>query len=123
MLQMHNRIVELVRSVARLLGNWPRRHVLRATGEPVELLEVRDDGIVRRLLVELRGGRRIEVVEDELTSVLAFNAVTAGACIAVALAGLAAGGTLGLERGERLLADVAACARAVNDLEAQGRTP
>jgi hypothetical protein len=123
MRSMPNRIVELVRRAARLLGTWPRRHVLRATGEPVDLLEVRDDSAGRHLLVELRGGRRIEVGEDELSSVLAFNATTAGACVAVALAGLAAGGTLGLERGERLLADVAACARAVNDLESQGETP
>lgn len=120
---MQNWIGELVRGIARLLAAWPRRHVLRQTGEPVDLLELRDQDGQRRCLVELRGGRRIEVAEGELSSVLAFNAVTVGACAAVALAGLAAGGAVGLKQGERLLADVAACAQAAHDLASQDETP
>lgn len=113
---MPKRLVQIIRSAARLLAAWPRRHVLSQTGEPVELLEMIDENGRRRCLVELRGGRRIEVAESELSSELALNAVTLGACVAVALAGIAAGGTLGLGRADQLLADVAACAQAVHGL-------
>ena len=41
--------------LVRRLDAWPRRLVLRATGEPVELLELHDSAGRRRCLVELRG--------------------------------------------------------------------
>ena len=113
---MANPTLSLLRSLARTLAAWPRRHVLRDTGEPVDLLAVREADGQRRCLVELRGGRRLEVAEAELTSQLAFNGLAAAICAAVALAGLAAGGAAGLSRAERLLAEVASCAQAAGAL-------
>jgi hypothetical protein len=98
--------------LVRRLRAWPRRLVLRATGEPVELIALHELDGRRRCLVELAGGRRIEVLERELESRLAGNGLAAAACLGLAVAGLVAGAALA-ERGQRALADVAACARAL----------
>jgi hypothetical protein len=119
---MSNQMLSLLRSLARALAAWPRRHVLRDTGEPVDLLAVRDDDGRRFCLVELRGGRRIEVAEAELTSQLALNGLAVAICTAVALAGLAAGGAVGLSRAERILVDVASCAQAAGALNREDST-
>lgn len=97
----------------RRLRSWPKRLVLRETGEPVELIELQEIGGRRRCLVELRGGRRVTVSEAELDSELAMRGLAVAVCAGLALAGVLVGGSLGLGQDEGLMADVAACAQAV----------
>ncbi|HMR30808.1 MAG TPA: hypothetical protein PKA13_14360 [Geminicoccaceae bacterium] len=97
----------------RRLRSWPRRLVLRETGEPVVLIELHDSAGRRRCLVELRGGRRVMVTEAELDSELAMRGVAVAVCVGLALAGVLVGGSLGLGQDEGPMADLAACAQAV----------
>ncbi len=95
--------------LVRRLRAWPQRHVLRATGEIVEILELQDRDGRQRCLVELRGGRQIMVTEAELGSELAMRSVAMAVCSALALAGILVGSSLGMARGDGLIADVATC--------------
>jgi hypothetical protein len=90
-------LLRMIERLIRRLRAWPRRLVLRATGEPVELIALHELDGRRRCVVELRGGRRIEVLERELESRFAAHVVAAAAVIGLALA---AGGALA-ERGGR----------------------
>jgi hypothetical protein len=92
--------------LVRRLRAWPRQLVLKATGESVELIALHDLDGRRRCVVELTGGRRIEVLERELEWRLAAHAVAAAALIGLAAAGLLAGSALA-QRGERAAAEAA----------------
>lgn len=110
---MNPRLAALLDSVIRLLRRWPRRMILRETGQPVELLEIHDSAGRRRCLVELRSGRRVMVGEAELGSELAMRGLAVVACGGLALAGALVAGSLGMAQGGGLMADVAVCAQAV----------
>jgi hypothetical protein len=55
-------------SRARLRLLWPRRFVLRASGEPVDILHLTENAEGRRCLVELEDGRLRELDVEELDS-------------------------------------------------------
>lgn len=97
----------------RRLRRWPKRLVLRETGETVELVEVHESDGRRRCLVELRGGRRVMVNEAELDSELAMRGLAVAACAGLALAGILVGGSIELGQDDGLMADIATCAQAV----------
>ncbi len=58
----------LGRALRRLAGRWPRRLVLRHSGEPVALLHLEDGPEGRRCLVEEPTGALHLVRPDELES-------------------------------------------------------
>ncbi|MFO1069810.1 MAG: hypothetical protein U1E14_14935 [Geminicoccaceae bacterium] len=103
-------LMGLLDGLTRVLARWPRRMVLKASGERVELLEVVETDGRRRCKVEFADGRITEVAEAELDSRLAGNAVAGVAAIVIAIAGVVAGGSGSLDGAEKILEDIAACA-------------
>jgi hypothetical protein len=110
------RLFVVLEDFVRRLRAWPRRLVLRATGERVELLELHETGGRRRCLVELSGGRQVMVTEAELDSELAMRGLAVAVCGGLALAGALVGGSLSMEQGDGFIADVAVCAQAVRQV-------
>lgn len=71
------------RQVARC---WPRRLLLRDSGERVELLHIEENGLGSRCLVERKDGTRRHVLPAELVSEPLLPDTTASLGVALALA-------------------------------------
>ena len=107
---MRTGLMGMLDTMLRVLARWPRRMVLKSSGERVELLEIVEIDGRRRCKVEFADGRITEVAEAELDSRLAGNAIGAVAAVVVAVAGALLGGTGALDGAEKVLEDIAACA-------------
>lgn len=90
---MRGRWEPFMRTVRRLRRVWPRRLVLKATGEPVELVHVEEREGRRRCVVRRPDGSELFLAEAALASRLAWNATAVGLCLGLAAAGALAGGT------------------------------
>lgn len=105
--------ISMLERFVRRLRAWPRRFVLKSTGEPCDLLELHDSDGRRRCLVRLQSGRQAMVTEDELGSELATRGLAVAVCGALALAGVLVGSSFSLAQADGLMADVATCAQAI----------
>jgi hypothetical protein len=103
--------VLLVRQVMRF---WPRRLVVRATGEPVELMRIEArEGVPEELVLRRADGSELRLAEAAVTSRLVWNGFAAILSLGIAAAAIVAGLTMDAASGQHLLSQLTACVQAV----------